>query len=292
VTVEGESDLPPAAGDRALAWASSRLANAGVPDSRLEARLLLGLATGASQAEVLAGLRRPLCDPEREALSELVLRRCRREPLAYLRGAQEFYGLRFAVNRGVLIPRPETELLVEFGLEVLGTHQEPLAGDVGTGSGCIAVALAVNLPTLRLVATDIRRSAAEVARRNAIEHGVADRVLVVVGDLLAPVRQGSLDLVVSNPPYIPSALIGSLQEEVRCWEPRVALEGGADGLSLVSRVARESRCVLRRGGWLAVEVAMGQANDARVAFERLGLRKVAARRDLAGVERIVVGRLV
>lgn len=268
-----------------------RLTGAGVSECALEARLLLGLATGASQAQILSGLRRELNATERERLLSLVRRRCAREPLAYLRGSQEFYGLEFCVDRNVLIPRPETELLVGFAIDLLKGGASTVFADVGTGSGCVAVSVAITVPQARAVATDVSRYAARVARANAERHRVSERVLVVVGDLLSAVRPRSLDLVLSNPPYIATSDVSGLQAEVRNWEPRIALDGGEDGLSIVRRLAREARHALKRDGRLALEVALGQGRSVAKELSESGYGHIGTLRDLAGIERVVHGML-
>lgn len=236
----------------------------------------------------------------------LVRRRERREPTGYIIGRREFWGLDIEVGPGVLVPRPETELLVEETLARLspegggpGPAPAPAGAtrlprlrivDVGTGSGCIAVALARWLPHADVVAVDASRDALDVARRNAVRHDVGGRVRFVLADLLAGVA-GPFDAVVSNPPYVPAADIGGLQREVRDYEPRQALSGGADGLDAIRRLVAEAASVLREGGWLLVEFGFGQADGIRAiiaAEPRLDL--VDVRPDLAGIPRVAVAR--
>ncbi len=303
-----------AAGADLLRQAVQTLESAGVENSRLEAQLLLALALGVTRTQVLAGLYAEPDARQRQEFARLVEARARRVPLAYLRGTQEFYGLTFAVTPAVLIPRPETELLVAFALEKLPLPPAPSPkgkgeielsplpilgegsgvrtfADVGTGSGCIAIATLVHCPEACAAAFDISAEALTLARRNAASNGVAERIRFVRGDLLTGASDAAFDVIVSNPPYIPSAEITALQAEVRDYEPHVALDGGADGLDLQRRLFREARRALRPGGWLGVEVALGQAQAVAALLHDKGFTKVAARRDLAGIERIVYGML-
>ncbi|HLK55561.1 MAG TPA: peptide chain release factor N(5)-glutamine methyltransferase [Chthonomonadaceae bacterium] len=292
----------------ALQWTTHLLDAADIENPRFEAQLLLALTLGVSRTTIVAGLRPELSTAEFRAMERLVRERERHVPLAYLRGTQEFYGLTFAVTPATLIPRPETELLVEFVLEkcreygihegarrdTKKNHEEegfvaPVFVDVGTGSGCIPIAVLAHCPEARAFAIDLSAEALEVAGRNAQAHGVTDRLRLIQGDLLTGVS-GNLDIIVSNPPYIPTGEVAGLQPEVRDFEPRLALDGGADGLTLLRGLAREADRVLKPGGWLAVEVALGQADAVKELFAAYGLTDIAARRDLAGIERIVYGR--
>ena len=257
----------------------------------MEAQLLLALALGITRTTVTAGLYELLGSAERGRFQDLVESRCSRAPLAYLRGTQEFYGLDFDVGPAVLIPRPETEMLVEFAREMLdaGCTACPYVcelprgatsaqagfrmrfADVGTGSGCIAVAV--------------------LARRNAVRHSVDSRLRFVRSDFLAGASAGRFDLILSNPPYIPSGELAGLQPEVRDSEPALALDGGPDGLAPYRRLAPLARHSLALGGSLAVEVGQGQAPDVARIFAGAGLSRIEVRRDLAGIERLVAARL-
>jgi release factor glutamine methyltransferase len=268
---------------------------AGIEDARFEAQLLLAQALGVSRTAVVAGLIPEPNAAQRQEFTRLVRERGRRVPLAYLRGEQEFYGLPFLVNPAVLIPRPETELLVDFALEALAAcarsvEEPPVLADVGTGSGCIAVAVLANCPAARAVAVDVSAEALETASRNARRNGVAERLRFVRGGLLDGAAGMCMDVIVSNPPYIPTSEIPTLQSEVRDFEPRAALDGGADGLVFPRRLAAAARRVLRPDGRIAVEVAMGQAETAARIFHAAGLVNVERRRDLAGIERVVCGK--
>jgi release factor glutamine methyltransferase len=219
----------------------------------------------------------------------LVARRVRREPAAYLTGAREFWGLDIEVTRDTLVPRPETEALVEETLARTGPGPLRIA-DVCTGSGCIAVALARWLPLARVVAADQSAAALRVARRNAARHGVADRVSLVRADLLEGL-DGPFDVIVSNPPYVPSAGVQAAQPEVRNYEPHAALDGGRDGLDLIRQLVPASAARLADGGWLLFEFGVDQAPAVRaiIAAEPL-LQLTEILDDLAGIPRVAVSR--
>lgn len=266
------------------AWAEARrlapdLDEAGIEDAAFEAEYLARAASGMSRAEYFAG--RALDDESRSRLADAIRRRLAREPAAYITGHREFFGNNFAVDRSVLIPRPETELLVEAAIVAARPGDQVV--DVGTGSGCIAVSVAVGSPGVSVLGVDISAAAVTVARRNARQHDAA--VDFAVGDLLSPVARG--DVVTANLPYIPSSEIERLQPEVREWEPRLALDGSDDGLALIRRVVAECGSRLRPR-LLALEVAAGQAPSvARLIVDAGGT--VTVRRDLAGIERMVCG---
>jgi release factor glutamine methyltransferase len=229
-----------------------------------------------------------LSGEELAAYRALIQRRRRREPVAYIRGEREFYGLSIRVDPRVLVPRPDTETLVEVVLQRmpgLGAAA-PRIVDVGTGSGAIAIAIAVARPDAQVEAVDRSPDAAEVARANAARHAPA--VNVLVGDLLAPI-DGAIDVIVSNPPYIPTAQIATLQAEVQ-REPRLALDGGPDGLEVVRRLVSEAHARLVKGGLLALEIGDDQAEATAAIFAHAGFDEIAKDRDLAGTERVVSGK--
>jgi release factor glutamine methyltransferase len=271
--------------------ATATLAASGVDAPRLEAQLLLALALGVTRTAVVAGIHAEPDAAQRARCETLIEARRRRVPLAYLRGTQEFYGLDFEVRPAVLIPRPETEMLVDFALETLGAVRgsgdsggpAALLADVGAGSGCIAIAALAHCPGARGVAFDISRPALAVARRNARLHGVAGRLRLICADLLRGARQERFDLILSNPPYIRSGDLAELQPEVRDAEPRLALDGGADGLSVYRRLAVLASSRLAPGGRMAVEVGLGQADEVTRILRAAGFGQIEARRDLAGI---------
>jgi release factor glutamine methyltransferase len=269
----------------ALRAAAAELERAGCPSPRVDAEWLLGHALGISRTELYADGVRPLEPEEEERVRALVVRRARREPLAYILGEWGFRRLTLKVDRRALIPRPETEVLVERCLALLGGIREPRVLDVGAGSGAIALAIADEHPGARVVATDRSLGALELAADNRARAGLGDRVELVEGDLFAGL-EGPFDLVVSNPPYVAADEIPSLQPEVRDFEPRAALL--ATGLT--ETLARRAPEVLGPGGALCLEAADGAAGDVAELLERLGYLEVTMTRDLAARERVVDGR--
>jgi release factor glutamine methyltransferase len=273
--------------------ATTTLEAAGVASPRVDAEWLLAGLLGLGRARVRLDLARAVPPAIAERYADAVRRRARREPLQRILGWEEFRGLRLRLTEAVLVPRPETEALVEWALALL----PPSGGrrlrviDLGTGSGCIACALAAERPDLDVLAVDVSPPAAAVARENARALGLAPRVRVVVADLLQGIRDLVADLIVSNPPYLPTALVPELAPEVRSHEPALALDGGADGLALIRRIAAIGRGTLRASGVLVLETGGGaQATAAAALLRGRGFTQVAVRTDLAGVERFVAGR--
>jgi release factor glutamine methyltransferase len=239
------------------------LAKRGVDSSRLQTELLLAHVLQLPRMKLYLNFERKLTEPELDSMRKLVQRRGLREPLQHLVGSASFCGLEMAVNRHVLIPRPETELLAEAGWQFLSTlnSQPSTALDFGTGSGCIAIALAAKCPTTRVVALDLSAEALSIAKQNAATNSVVERSEFRHGDGFAALQPGErFDLIVSNPPYIASAEIETLQPEVRDHDPRGALDGGADGLDFYRRLAAESRTFLKPHGKLMLEFGEGQAD--------------------------------
>lgn len=273
----------------ALDAAVDALAAAGVEDPRLDAELLLGEAMGCERAALMADGGAGVPTSAARTFGELVRRRLRREPVAYILGRKGFRHLELVVDRRVLIPRPETELLVELALELRPRR----VLDVGTGSGAIALAVADELPGCEVVASDTSSGALEVARTNAERLGLAERVEFVEGTLP---DAGEFDLILANLPYVAERDWHSLQPEVTQWEPRSALLAGPDGLDAYRAVIPEcslllSRYAEQRKGALAVEVGEGQAPAVAELFREAGFGEIETRRDLAGIERVVVGRV-
>lgn len=267
------------------------LSNAGIANAAQETRWLLERALDTTGLQLRLESDRPVSEGHRSLALSLLTRRAAGEPLQYLLGTQEFCGLDFEVTRAVLIPRPETELLVSEVREIAGREAAPLVADIGTGSGCIAVALAHALPKATVYATDLSADALDVARNNAGRHGVGERVRLLEGDLMAPLAglglEGCFTAVASNPPYIASGDLSGLQREVR-REPRLALDGGPDGLACYRRLLREAGPFLLPGGSVIVEVGQGQAAAVcRMADESGGYAVAKVRRDMAGIERVV-----
>jgi release factor glutamine methyltransferase len=273
--------------------ATTALEAAGLSSARIDAEWLLAGLLGVGRVAVRLDLAETVPAPIAERYARAVSRRARREPLQRILGWEEFRGVRVRLTDAVLVPRPETETLVEWGLALLPPSggRRLLAIDLGTGSGCIACALASERPDLDVIAVDVSPAAAAVARDNAQALGLAARVGVVAADLLDGLRDLSADLIVSNPPYLPSTLVPELAPEVRIHEPRLALDGGADGLTLIRRIATTARRYLRPSGALAIETAGGDQVEAAAALLRAaGWDRVAVRADLVGIERFVAGR--
>jgi len=286
-----------------LGLATGWLTERGVDAPRLDAELLLANVLGLKRLELYLDHDRPLAESELAPFRALLRRRGAREPVAYLLGTREFFGLPFRVSSAVLVPRPETEELVEHArvelarLASSGNKASLAFADVGTGSGCIAVALlAMGTPpgaSLRGFATDRSAAALAVARENAERHAVLDRLELLEGDLLEPARARlgaeKLDLIVSNPPYVLPSERASLAPEL-AFEPQDALFDSAEDLPLTRRLAQAARELLAPGAALLVETGAGRAALVREHFERAGLTAIETRRDLAGHERFVVGR--
>jgi release factor glutamine methyltransferase len=286
-----------------LASGTLLLERAGIETARLDAECLLAHVLASTRWQVILELRRRLTQAEFGRYLALLERRERREPLAYLLGAREFWSLPLAVSSGVLIPRPETETLVEAALAVLRrtppqppapNPQPPVVIELCTGTGAIAVALARELAAARIIATDISRRAIRVARANAERHGVTDRITFLRGNLWRALDgQGpadGVDLVVSNPPYIPSGTLATLMPEVQ-WEPRRALDGGPDGLRFHREIIAAAPQHLRPGGLLLLEIGADQAGAVnRFVNATDGFEEPRVLQDLAGRDRVVVAR--
>lgn len=275
--------------------ARQRLRDAGISptESALDARLLAQHALGWTTERFLIDAQAPEPDGFTPRYDALVARRVTREPLAYIVGVREFWGLELEVTPDVLIPRPATELIVEAMLELFRDRSVPLAvADICTGCGCVAVAIAHERPAASVVATDISRAALDVARRNAARHGVGERISFTHGDLLAGV-DAQFDAIVANPPYVIDCAGPALQPEVRDHEPPVALFGGVDGLKLLTRLVTEAPSRLRPGGYLVFEFGLGQDMEIENLLEASpGLQLLGLRRDLQGIARTATAQLV
>ena len=276
----------------ALAWGAERLGE--IPELRQtagrDAELLLLHAVGLGRVALYSDPDRVVGEAEQRAFAEAVERRRRAEPVQYIKGRQEFYGLDLRVSRATLIPRPETELVVESAVaELRETHGRLRILDVGTGTGAIAIAVARELPGAEMVAVDLSAEALEVARGNARRHGVEGRITFAVSDLLGAVMEGApFDAVLSNPPYVPAGDRAGMHPQVRDWEPAAALFAGGDGLGIYRRLIPEAAGALRPGGLLVMEFGFGQ----REALAGLlgGWDGVRFLDDLQGIPRVVLAR--
>ncbi|MCI0776747.1 MAG: peptide chain release factor N(5)-glutamine methyltransferase [Chloroflexi bacterium] len=272
----------------ALREASTRLLKASVDDPRLEAEVLLRHALGAEREQLFARLQEPLNLEHRTSYEALVDGRIAHRPTAYIIGHKEFFGLDFACSPAALIPRPDTELLVETAIEQLRERGPVLAVDLGTGSGPIAVSLATHLPQVRVVATDISAAALALARRNALAHCVASRIEFVHSSLLKPLS-GRFDLIAANLPYIPSRTYNALPPEIREHEPEAALRAGRRGTAIIEAMLSQAFDRLAPGGLLLAEHGWNQGRRLReAAADHFPTADIATRRDLAGLERLLV----
>jgi len=270
------------------------LSEAGIDTARLDARLLIAHATSRASDDVVLQPDAVASPEALRILDDLVERRVAREPMSQILGIRGFYDLEFKVTSDVLTPRPETETLVEAVLDATdGRSQDALSLlDLGTGSGCLLLSLVHALPTARGLGTDLSEAALAVAKENARIASVADRVRFSQGSWFDAVDTdaGPFDVIVSNPPYIPSRDVEGLDPEVRDHEPRLALDGGGDGLGAYRVIAGGARERLSGGGLLAVEIGIGQAVEVVRLFETSGFTDIAVRPDLSGIERAVLGR--
>lgn len=272
-----------------LAEATDALTRAGVESPQLDSQLLLATALNVTRLDLITHPERTISEQEQSAFRAMLAARLARRPLAYLTGSREFYGLSIDVSEAVLVPRPETELLVEETIKRVGVGAVRIA-DVGVGSGAIVVALGMNLPDALLLGTDISAAALEVAGRNVAKLHLSDRVTLLEGDLVEPLWpiRAEFDAIVSNPPYVPQDDIPGLQPEVSRWEPREALDGGPDGLDVIRRLLPAARELLKPGAFVALEIGAGQAEEVARIAESAGYARWEAMRDLARIERVVV----
>ncbi len=258
--------------------------------ARRDAETLLLFVTGMSRATLLAHADDELDIPKAAAYAASIERRLVGEPIQYITGETEFYGLPFRVTRDVLIPRPETEHLVEKVIELATQFSMPRIVDVGTGSGAIAVALAHVLPTAKITAIDLSEAALQVGRENAARNGAIERIRFLNGDLLAPVVGEQFDFVVSNPPYVPTADQDTLAVEVRDFEPGLALFAGVDGLDIYRQLIPASFAVLVPGGFVALEIGYGQSDAVRALLAQAGFTDIVFTPDLQGIPRVACAR--
>ena len=274
----------------AVLHGANKLRKAGVPEERREAGSLLMHVLGRDRTYILGRAEDLLTDEQVEEFSESLEARAEGKPLQYITGRQEFFGIEFEVNNDVLIPRPETELLVEAALSIVSQNETPFICDVGTGSGCIVVTLLHKLPRARGIALDISAAALAVAERNANRHGVQERLSFVTSDCFAglgPAFGQTFDLIVSNPPYVAERAVAGLQREVRDFEPRVALTAGEDGLSVIRRLLVESGDYLKSGGCLIFEMGFDQHDAVKELIDENVWKLLEIYDDLQGIPRTV-----
>ena len=281
-----------------LADATACLTTHGIQAPRLDAEVLLGHVLGISRTALYARLKTPLSPECVDRFWQLIVRRADREPLQYITGIQEFWSLEFSVDRRVLIPRPETELVIEVGLKHLrnasASHSQAIRIlDIGTGSGCLAISLAKELPHAHIWATDISADALAVARANALRHCVSERICFIQTDLwpASPTAPAGFDLIVANPPYIARPELRDLQPEVQDWEPYLALNGGQDGLDFYRRLLQDCLGQLCIDGWLVMEIGAGQ-KDAVLCLiaQQATLTHSLCQDDYAGHPRVICAR--
>jgi release factor glutamine methyltransferase len=270
-------------------WATDDFRARGIENPRLDAELIVAHTLKIDRMRVILDAERPLEGAELVALRDLVKRRRAYEPIAYLRGEREFYGLRFRVDKRVLVPRPDTETLVDAALTRSAHVSMSMRQlDLCTGSGCVAIAMARQRPTAQVFGSDISSDALTVARDNALRLG-AYNTAFFESDLFAAFAGKRFDVITANPPYIASAEIPTLMPDVRDHEPRLALDGGEDGLDLVRRIVTGAPAHLEPGGLLAMEIGAGEAPATAALFEAGGFADVRVHRDIARIERVVSG---
>jgi release factor glutamine methyltransferase len=278
---------------RTLAWTSEDFASRGIPSPRLDAELLISHALDCDRIDLYLNMERPLANPELGRVRTLVERRRRREPVAYILGEREFYGRRFRVDPSVLIPRPDTETLVERLFDAVPADFGGRFLELGTGSGAIAVTVAVERPRLRIQATDISSAALSIARQNARLHDVESRMDFHDGDLFEALdTEGAYDVICFNPPYVSSADWDGLAPEIVQYEPKAALDGGADGLDFYRRTLASVDEWLAPSGILLLEVGQGQVNPVLELVRANGrFRSIENHPDLGGVPRVIRARI-
>jgi len=274
--------------------ARKRFKAAGISEYNLEARLILSAAAGKTREEFIRDARLYVSSEYEKMVQKLIERRLEGEPVAYITGEWEFYGLPLTITSGVLIPRSDSEVLVDTAIELLRGQGDLRILDLCAGSGCIGLALARSLPSARVVLADISQEALRVCRLNILKNNLTQRVTCVRADVkeTPPMLLGNFDMIVCNPPYIPTSDIEKLDVSVKNYEPIEALDGGADGLDFYRCLAKVWRRSLKPGGYLAVECGIGQAQDVVDIITEGGFMHLKTVNDTQGIERVVVGRAV
>ena len=274
----------------AILQGANKLRKAGVPEARREAGSLLAFLLDKDRTFILSHAHDPISGEQETLFEEFLDARAQGEPAQYITGRQDFYGLEFEVTPAVLIPRPETELLIEAAIKLVGAEETVSFCDLGTGSGCIAITLLTQLPSAHALAIDVSASALEIAKRNAARHRVTDRIEFVLSDCFASVPQKTFDLIVSNPPYVAEDAVATLQREVRDFEPRVALTAGFDGLDVIRRLVTDAQKYLRPRGYLVFEIGFDQHEAVGTLIDAQVWELVDIHQDLQGIPRIVALR--
>ena len=268
----------------AIVTAAAKLQDAGIDDARREALSLLAFVLAKDAVFIFAHPEFTLSNDETANFAAAVERRANREPFHYIVGQKEFYGLEFLVAAGVLIPRPETELLVEDAINILSEMAQPQFLEIGVGSGCISVSILHHVPRSTAVGVDISQAAIDIAAANARCNKVGDRFTMKLADVYNDI-DGEFDLIVSNPPYIPDSDLATLQAEVGEFEPHSALFGGEDGLDVVRRIVADAPRFLKKGGYILIEIGFGQAAGVKELFDAEIWEEIGFIRDLQGIER-------
>jgi release factor glutamine methyltransferase len=268
------------------------LRKSGIENPELEASLLLSSTLGINKTDIYAYPEREIEYNKVEMFNQLLERRLNGEPIAYILGEKEFFSRTFIVNPSVLIPRSETETLVEEALRKVKNIPFPLVVDVGTGSGCIAVTIGCECENAQIFATDISFDALMVARANAERYGVSSRIPFTCADFLSCFKEESLDIVLSNPPYISVTDFSSLESDIRDFEPKVSLFGGEDGLNYRRKIVLQATKVLKNDGWCIIEIGANQSEKVAEIFDGVGFKDVSIVKDLAGIGRVVKGRWI
>ncbi len=278
-----------------IQWSENYLTEKRIDSPRLNAELMLAAALNCKRIDLYTRFDKPLVQEELDHYKTLFVRRLNREPLQYILGYADFYGRRFAVRPGVLIPRPETEHIIEAVLEIIKEKEikSPRILDIGTGSGCIAVSLAAEIDDAMLTAIDVSEDTLEIAKQNAVQHLLNGRITFQKVDILdryvAVPEAGSFDFIAANPPYIPKKEWDSLQDEIRLHEPKHALTDDDDGLTYYKRITGLAPQLLKNDGWLICEIGHDQYESVRMLIESKGAREIRHWNDLSGIKRIIGG---
>lgn len=274
-----------------LKKATEILSESGIAEARREANSLLAFVLNKDRTFLIAHSEYELSDEEISRFQDVLQRRKQREPFQYIVGKQEFYGLDFFVTKDVLIPRPETELIVESAIEILQNKENSRFLEIGVGSGCISVSILYQNRTATATSLDISENALQIALRNAETHEVSARLKLKISDIFAELEEEKFDLIVSNPPYIPSEDFNDLQLEVRDFEPQIALTDGKNGLSIVEKIIKDAPKFLKAEGFLLIEIGIDQSNAVREMFSTKSWHHIEFINDLQGIPRMLKARL-